>query len=215
MGKYATIHIRKYTVYLLHMHLIFARHGETDYNKDHAFQGLLNAPLNETGFSQAARLAKFCSGSIIKRIISSPLTRALQTAKAVGQEMGLNVELEKDLVEICYGSWEGVKKSDIDDAVLREREDRIFTYLHPGYYDGIPGESYEMKLARLVPLFSFLSKQSEQTLIVSHGGIFRCATIYFGGGSYTDAGLFRVPNDSVYIVTKQSAKFRTESVIVS
>ncbi|MBA2358003.1 MAG: histidine phosphatase family protein [Actinobacteria bacterium] len=37
--------------------LVFVRHGETDWNRDHRWQGFTGPPLNETGRSQTAELA--------------------------------------------------------------------------------------------------------------------------------------------------------------
>ena len=67
------------------------RHGQTTWNKERKIQGLEDIPLNETGYRQA----KDCGEALLKagwsgcKIVSSPLTRALETAKCIGEVLGI------------------------------------------------------------------------------------------------------------------------------
>ena len=60
------------------------RHGETDYNKEHRWQGCgIDVSLNSRGIIQAQELASRLRECRIEHIYSSGLKRALQTAQMV------------------------------------------------------------------------------------------------------------------------------------
>jgi len=92
--------------------LLLARHGQTAWNRQRRFLGRSDIPLDETGLAQAQQLASALSPAALlpfrlDRIVSSPLDRAQQTARAVSQLHGLPVELNPDLVEMDQGELEG------------------------------------------------------------------------------------------------------------
>lgn len=96
------------------IHLFIARHGETDYNRNGLLQGRgIDAPLNETGKSQAGLLAEYLSNYKATSLISSSLTRAWQTASFCGDLTGLNIEKERDLDEMDFGDFEGTSMKEI------------------------------------------------------------------------------------------------------
>ena len=92
--------------------LILVRHGETDWNRVNRIQGWLDIPLNEEGIKQAEKLAKELSGMKIKAVYSSPLQRALQTARAVAGEYRLEIKKIPDIKEINFGEWQGLLVSE-------------------------------------------------------------------------------------------------------
>ena len=87
--------------------LYIIRHGQTDLNKKMMMQGRTDYPLNEDGSSQAAQAAvKLAEKGIrIDKVYSSPLKRALQTAKLVAPDAELVVD--EKLLEMEYGPYEG------------------------------------------------------------------------------------------------------------
>src|SRR5699024_8159064 len=64
-------------------HINLIRHGETDWNLHHKYQGSSDIPLNDTGREQARLLAESMHGEAWDVIYSSPSQRAFDTAKAV------------------------------------------------------------------------------------------------------------------------------------
>ena len=89
--------------------LILLRHGETPLSVDKRFSGLGDPPLTADGTAQAEAAAARLSRKPyeIDVIVSSPLTRARQTADAVAARTGLAVSVEEDLRETDFGAWEG------------------------------------------------------------------------------------------------------------
>ena len=92
------------------------RHGQTDWNVQHRFQGQTDIPLNQVGLDQAGHAARRLATLRPDVIVASDLTRAQQTAAALSRLTGLPVTADKDLRERFGGDWEG-----LGDAEIRER----------------------------------------------------------------------------------------------
>jgi len=102
--------------------IILARHGECEGNIKGMFRGRTDFPLNERGLIQARDLAKELKNFPLKHIYTSPLSRARQTAEAIGQERGIEVKVEEQFNNIELGSWEGQFKEEIARLYPREWE---------------------------------------------------------------------------------------------
>ncbi|MEQ4719712.1 bifunctional RNase H/acid phosphatase [Nonomuraea sp. B19D2] len=89
--------------------LLLLRHGETELSVERRFSGRGDAELTPNGLAQAAAAAERLSREPYRPdvIISSPLKRARQTAEAVAQRTGLDIEVDEDLRELDFGAWEG------------------------------------------------------------------------------------------------------------
>jgi 2,3-bisphosphoglycerate-dependent phosphoglycerate mutase len=80
------------------------RHGLTDWNLEGRYQGQSDIPLNAEGLAQARRLAERLKGTSIEALFSSDLLRAYQTAKILGECLGLPVQADPRLREIHQAS---------------------------------------------------------------------------------------------------------------
>ena len=88
--------------------VILVRHGETDWNKVRRIQGGgSNTRLNERGLEQVAWLADRLRREKLLAVYSSPLERALVTARAIADHHSLEVQIEPSLREIEAGELEG------------------------------------------------------------------------------------------------------------
>jgi glucosyl-3-phosphoglycerate phosphatase len=97
------------------------RHGQTSWNAEHRFQGQTDIPLDETGEAQAEYAAKRLVTLKPSAIFASDLSRAMQTAAALGILTGLQVTADKDLRERAGGDWEGLSDDEIRERYPRER----------------------------------------------------------------------------------------------
>lgn len=83
--------------------MYLARHGQTMFNvvfgETKVDPGIEDPPLTDTGFAQAEALAEKFDALHVTRIISSPYTRALQTARTVANRLDLPVTVEPDVRE--------------------------------------------------------------------------------------------------------------------
>jgi probable phosphoglycerate mutase len=132
--------------------------------------------LNETGRSQAQRLAEQFNGIKLQAIYSSPLERAIDTAETLARSMNLDLKLNPALNEIDYGDWTG-KTFDIlcTDERWRRYNARRSTTVIPG------GESFLDVQNRVVKELDVLSHQhgNAHVALVSHADIIRAAVAHF------------------------------------
>jgi broad specificity phosphatase PhoE len=93
--------------------IILVRHGETEWNAQEIFRGRRDVALNEMGVKQAKQLGGYLKDLQIEAIYSSPLQRALDTAKPIAGPHGLDVLIAPGLTDINYGTWEGLTHQDV------------------------------------------------------------------------------------------------------
>jgi probable phosphoglycerate mutase len=87
------------------------RHGETEWSLSGRHTGRSDIPLTETGRHQASALAARFSGHRFALVLSSPRSRAFETARLAG--FGDQVVVDTDLGEWDYGAFEGRTTADI------------------------------------------------------------------------------------------------------
>jgi phosphoserine phosphatase len=104
------------------MDIILARHGETEWNVSEVFRGRADIDLNETGRKQAKLLGEYLSGTVVKAVYSSPLKRALNTAKAIAGHHHLGVEVTPHLNDLNFGEWEGLQVEEVKQKYPRPFE---------------------------------------------------------------------------------------------
>src|SRR5579863_1689078 len=98
------------------MKLFLVRHGESTWNAEGRYQGRRDAPLSALGVKQAEALGRRLASVKADRpssIVSSPLSRALTTARTVGDLVGCTPGVDQRLVEIGQGDWEGTLVTDV------------------------------------------------------------------------------------------------------
>lgn len=93
--------------------IIIWRHGQTEWNVDHRWQGQADVPLNEVGRRQARATAPVLAGYGITHLYSSDLIRASETAGVLAEIIGLPVTLDHRFREIDVGNWCGRTKDQI------------------------------------------------------------------------------------------------------
>ncbi|MFB9909097.1 bifunctional RNase H/acid phosphatase [Allokutzneria oryzae] len=89
--------------------LVLLRHGQTQLSVERRYSGRGDAVLTEEGQRQAVvaarRLAKLDD---VAAVVSSPLTRTVQTARAVADALGVEPTTLDGLTETDFGAWEGL-----------------------------------------------------------------------------------------------------------
>ncbi len=101
--------------------IILTRHGETDKSHPEQYLGQrIPAALTETGRAAARALGERLADVHIGRVISSPLTRAVETAALIRQTA--EVETDDRLMEADYGDWEGHTLEQIEAGWPGERQ---------------------------------------------------------------------------------------------
>lgn len=97
--------------------LFLVRHGQTDWNLAGKIQGHTDIPLNETGKTQAQKVAQHLKKkqASIAALYSSDLQRAHQTAREIANGFALEIILNADLREGYFGKLEGLTKQEQQD----------------------------------------------------------------------------------------------------
>ena len=157
--------------------LVMLRHGQTDFNLGNRMQGQLDTDLSELGRAQAVAAAEVLGKLQPLQIVSSDLRRACHTAVMLGQQTGLQVQVDQRLRETHLGDWQGLTHTEVEaeapGARLAWRDDA--TWAPHG------GESRVDVAARSVPLVAELvsgepewgdSADSDRPVVlVAHGGL--------------------------------------------
>jgi 2,3-bisphosphoglycerate-dependent phosphoglycerate mutase len=93
---------------------IFMRHGQADNNVNRILVGRhLESHLTEKGKMQVKETAKLLKSMSISKIYSSPVTRAIETTEIVGEELGLDYEIDDRLYEIDLGKLAGTNYDEV------------------------------------------------------------------------------------------------------
>lgn len=95
------------------LRIVLVRHGETDWNRTRRFQGRHGPGLNRTGRAQAEALASTLREEPLKAIHSSPLARAMETAKVINRYHQVSLEQSNGLMEMDLGDFEGLQLEDL------------------------------------------------------------------------------------------------------
>jgi uncharacterized phosphatase len=143
-------------------HINLIRHGETNWNVEHRYQGSTDIPLNYLGRKQVKWLADFMRGEPWDVIYSSPSMRAFDTARAVAAAVGVDEDAiirDRRLMERAYGEAEGL--------TLPEREAKW----PEGEWPGL--ESWEEVAERTMKTLhsAVQDNPGKRILIVCHGGV--------------------------------------------
>jgi uncharacterized phosphatase len=159
------------------------RHGQTNWNIDFRLQGVTDIPLNETGIQQARIAGEVIAKSAIEGqgwdlILSSPLSRARDTAVMVGEALGVaGVSIEQLLLERSFGEAEGLS-----------HEEWKAKYNDTNHVPG--GETLEQLESRAWILLQRLLDHHEgkRVLTVSHGALIRTLLRLVSEGEFPREG---------------------------
>lgn len=132
------------------LRLVLVRHGETDWNKETVFRGLADIRLNATGIAQAEATAEALKGEIFEAVYSSPLKRALVTARRIALPHEIEVRTVDDFRDINYGIWQGLTEAQVREKWPKDFERWTRT---PGKMRFTGGESAKKCWKRVISSF--------------------------------------------------------------
>lgn len=155
--------------------LALVRHGRTRANVEGRFQGQSCWGIDEMGEKQAVLLADWYGR--IETVYSSPLTRALATARVISVEPPHELD---GLMEIGLGAWEGLTGTDVRDG-WPELARRIYED-GEDLARGESGETWADATGRIVEAVTSIPAAGGQvTGVVTHGGVLRAFVGTLGG----------------------------------
>lgn len=98
------------------MMLFLIRHGETDWNRQGRRQGRIDIPLNEAERQQLQRCGEALQGLQIQSMISSPLSRATESAQILAAALGFDptrIQTDDALIERDFGDIDGMTAAEL------------------------------------------------------------------------------------------------------
>lgn len=180
----------------------FARHGETDWNREQRYQGSRDIPLNRVGQLQAD-----ANGPLLRQLLerdgvdpaslkwfASPLSRASETMDRMRAAFDIDlppVIHDPRLIEISFGNLEGRLHSEIarEQAIAPGQRDETYWQFRP---EG--GENYDDVAVRLL---EFARELTHHSVVVAHGGVFRVLRHLVEGASRAEVLNWAAPQGAV------------------
>ena len=152
--------------------IILWRHGQTDWNVANKFQGHTDIPLNAVGEYQVKHAARLVVDMKPTAIISSDLSRAHNTAKALAELNGLPIHIDPRLRETNCGKWEGLTGEEIRAVDHENLKQWSLGGDNPA--GGTGDRRSEVGARAKAAIEDFLAGKDNETLIVAtHGGTAR------------------------------------------
>ncbi len=148
--------------------LFIVRHAQATGNQDKRFQGSTDNDISAYGRLQLAALSERCHRLPLDRIYTSPLRRAVETAKAVGAGRRLAILERQELREIDCGVWEGMTW----DTIRCERAAEFETWVSkPHEFQAPGGEAMRSVFSRMNHILGEILEDNPGgcIAIVSHG----------------------------------------------
>jgi probable phosphoglycerate mutase len=185
--------------------VVLLRHGQTDWNLAGKFQGRADIPLNDTGLAQAERAAPALAELGPDTIVSSPLTRARQTAEAVYRRTGRPISFDDRLMEIDVGSWVGLTLAEAD---AESPEVAALRRASRDYRRSPTGETSMEAGTRVAAAVRDIAAAhpGEVVLVVSHGLVIRIAAGVLAGLDYPGAVRLGPMRNGAWTVLRPGAR---------
>ena len=157
--------------------LTLVRHGQTASSARHAYSGRSDIPLTDAGREQAHLAARRLADAGVDAVLSSPLIRAQDTARAIADATGAPLTVDERLTEVDYGPFEGLDRADASERI-------------GAAFDAWRADPFGSPVPGMEPLADALQRARAATadalaahahpVIVGHQGILRVVLVALG-----------------------------------
>jgi alpha-ribazole phosphatase len=155
------------------MRLLLIRHAEAEESVRGRCYGSHDVGLSARGVGQCAELAAALADERLQRVVSSPRIRAVETARAVAEPHGVDVEVDARLRELDFGAFEGRTY----DEIAAEHPELYAAWMTTPTEVTFPGgECYDDLRSRALAALADLRRAHVEgggVAVVAHGGIVR------------------------------------------
>lgn len=179
--------------------LALVRHGQTDWNIERRIQGSSDIPLNDTGRTQAAATGAVLADERWDAVYSSPLGRAMETARIIARSLGADEPRPvAGLEERSYGEAEGMT----GEAILAR------------YPEGTPVPGRESRASVVVRALAALRRLGKAhpggaLVVVTHGAVISSLVRHATDQALPAPGEL-IPNGSVHDFVLDETGFRLD-----
>ena len=180
------------------MQIYLIRHGEIDSNVKKIYAGTSEEPLNANGRRQVESLASRLEGRGIELIYTSPLRRAVETAKILSEKLKVPLVVERDLREILLGPLDGLSHNQV---ITQYPEIWKIWNENPAELklEGMePLETVQQRI--LAVIRNWVSSYGQPSIIagVTHLAVLRCVLLYTQGKPLNEYRKIEVPNATAF-----------------
>lgn len=161
-------HIKGTKTSLAHSKIITVRHGTTEYGTLNIIAGRIDIPLSKDGMREAEQVKEFVKGIDYDIIISSPLSRAQQTAILCTGSDGQKIIIKKECMERNYGKMQGIPPEHIKQLKPEVQYIRKGKYSHS--LNPPEGETFEQLRRRATEFLHYIKDTfaGKTVLVFSH-----------------------------------------------
>lgn len=190
-------------------HVLWIRHGATDWNLTGRYLGGTDISLNDTGRAEFQRLVEAYRAQPVRRIYSSPFQRALESAKVLQQAWDCELVVDERLKELHFGAWEGLTTPEIQQKFPKLWQEWLACKAHGPFPGG--GESFAVFHRRVG---DFIKERcdhvAEPLAVVAHGGVLRSSLVqllrlplsYYWAFQFGRASVTRTRHDGPRVVVE-------------
>lgn len=160
--------------------IYLVRHGQTEWNVKHKFQGHQDSPLTDMGIKQAQWLEEAIRNEQIDMIYSSSSLRARRTAEIIRGTREIDIIESDDLREINLGIWEGRTQDEVKELYLEAFND---FWDNPEKFKVENSETFRQVSDRAINMMrqTVNDNQGKSILIVTHTVVVKLIMAYFEG----------------------------------
>jgi probable phosphoglycerate mutase len=179
------------------MEIYLVRHGETEWNRVQRLQGTIDTPLNRVGAAQARHLADRFRCRPVSSVVTSPLARARNTARAIARGSHSALAVDPLLSEIDHGSWAGLTIP----AIARICPGAVIDgQLRPEALDASGGETLAAAYRRASTVLRRLvaAGPAAPIVVVSHGVVNALLICAAAGNAAACMGQYTQSNACIY-----------------
>lgn len=189
---------------------LIMRHARTEWNEQRRIQGVTDTRLSRAGREQAAQWAKQLEARPFDAVLSSPLSRTMETARTVNSR-GLLHTTHQDLREQDWGHWTGCSAQKLRGELgeeVRRMEAMGFDFRPPG------GESRREVAERAAQALKDIARDNpgRTLLTVTHNGVILALLASLQGLSYLPHEPLPYITYRLHTVVCEDGALRVESI---
>ena len=190
--------------------IVLVRHGESVSNRNMTITGRSDAALTRNGSREAKRTSRYIKrrfGPQTDIILTSPLSRAFDTALCISRSLNVPVSDHDSLMETDFGRWEGKTKADLP------KEPEWDVYIKDPFHFSFPEGEAVQEVKRRTLLFKdrlLLREDWNCAVIVSHYTPIVFLILSAIGNDDAVRSPFRIDNASISVI-----EIREDSELVS
>ena len=166
---------------------LLVRHGTTDWVEKNILHGITDIPLSKKGKMQAQETARVLRGCGAKKLYTSSLSRCVQTAQAISNEINVEPIPMDNLVELNFGWREGKPLRDYGADGHKELRGIISHHIE-NIIRIVTGESLRKFDRRVLEGWSSIVSEnpSGTVIVVAHSAVFNRILFHNFGKKHLD-----------------------------